>query len=83
MVDNMYNAASKVGSGKEFQSRPCLVIHDHVWFSKCVIDLVAATALQVWRLPAVKVVVIRAVAAITDGRAVSVFAVDVVIAALG
>jgi hypothetical protein len=66
-------------------------IQDHVWlytimsgFEECVIDLVASTTLQLWRLPSgVEVVVICAVAAIADGGAISVFTVEVVITALG
>lgn len=64
---------------------------DHKWwytlvssFENASVGLVASATLQVRRLPAsVEVVVICALATIADGGAISVLAIDVVIAALG
>jgi hypothetical protein len=83
VADNMYNATYSVRSEQiPFKIVPddapsCLVL-------KIVIRLVASTALQVGWLPAsVEFVVICTVATIADGRAITVLAVDFVIAALG
>lgn len=95
VVGNMYNAAYKIATGKNairdhewwytiasglencFPKEP-EEPHLHT------VGLVASATLQVRRLPAsVEVVVICAIAAIADGRAISVLAVNIVITALG
>lgn len=92
VVDNMYNAAYKVviektpfeimgiGTQSRLALKQCFPKELHLR----TVGLVASATLQVRWLPAsVEIVVICAVAAITDGGAVSVLAIDVVITALG
>lgn len=92
-VENMYNAAYKVEKEKALFKIMHGCTRSWVAFlGECSpesqslrrADLVASATLEVRRLPAsVEVVVICAVAAIADGGAVSVLAIDVVIATLG